>query len=226
MISSELLSISSMVFGWSLYCSAVLWALWRAPWVELFSDSLRQHLFYGTVFSLFLLWMMRHDTSFGLSFQLMGMTAATLLLSWPLAILAGLGAQLALLMLGLQDFVSLGINAVLMVLLPVLIAENCARWVEHFEPRNLFVYIFCSAFFPAGVTSLLCSSVGLSLLWFEGFVQLPFWMESFAGYLWLLAFPEAFINGMVISALVVFQPNWLDTFNHARYLQAPWKDEN
>jgi uncharacterized membrane protein len=30
---------------------------------------------------------------------------------------------------------------------------------------------------------------------------------------------------MVISALVVFCPEWLETFNRTRYLQAPWKED-
>jgi uncharacterized membrane protein len=38
-------------------------------------------------------------------------------------------------------------------------------------------------------------------------------------------FPEAFINGTAVTALVVFCPDWLETFNRTRYLQAPWKDE-
>lgn len=51
-------------------------------------------------------------------------------------------------------------------------------------------------------------------------------LEDFVGYLWLIIFPEAFINGMVISALVVFCPEWLETFNRTRYLSAPWKDDD
>jgi uncharacterized membrane protein len=38
-------------------------------------------------------------------------------------------------------------------------------------------------------------------------------------------FPEAFINGTVVTGLVVFYPDWLETFNRTRYLQAPWKEE-
>ena len=46
------------------------------------------------------------------------------------------------------------------------------------------------------------------------------------GFCRLIIFPEAFINGMVISALVVFCPEWLETFNRTRYLSAPWKDDD
>ena len=44
--------------------------------------------------------------------------------------------------------------------------------------------------------------------------------------LWLVAFPEAFINGTIVTALVVFYPDWLETFNRSRYLQAPWKEND
>jgi len=30
---------------------------------------------------------------------------------------------------------------------------------------------------------------------------------------------------MIISALMVFSPHWLETFNRTRYLPAPWRDE-
>ena len=70
-----------------------------------------------------------------------------------------------------------------------------------------------------------CVPVALGLLWLDGRFALPEWLGDFVGYLWLMMFPEAFINGMVISALVVFCPDWLETFNRTRYLQAPWKDD-
>ena len=73
---------------------------------------------------------------------------------------------------------------------------------------------------------MLCLLVGLGLLWFDGRFEMPQWLEDFVGYLWLIIFPEAFINGMVISALVVFCPEWLETFNRTRYLSAPWKDDD
>ena len=45
------------------------------------------------------------------------------------------------------------------------------------------------------------------------------------GYLLLVAFPEAFINGTAISALVVFCPDWLETFDTDRYLQEPFDEK-
>lgn len=226
MIAAELLSSETLALGWAIYLPVVAWAIWRAPWVELFSDSRRQHLLFGTVLVVFLLWLMRRDFDSGVSYHFIGMTAVTLLLDWPLAVLSGLAAQVALLMLGKQDLAALGVNGAMLVLLPVLVTELCAKWVEHYQPRNLFVYIFCCGFFPAALAALLCVLVGLGLLWMDGVFPMPPWLEDFIGYLWLVMFPEAFINGTAVTALVVFCPDWLETFNRTRYLQAPWKDDD
>lgn len=226
MIAADLLSAETLGIGWALYLPVLAWAIWRAPWLELFSDTRRQHLVFGTVLLLFLLWLVRRDFSSGVSYHFIGMTAVTLLLDWPLAVLGGLLAQLGLLALGKQDFVALGVNGALLVLLPVLVTELCAKWVEHFQPRNLFVYIFCCGFFPAALAALLCALLGLGILWADGIFPMPPWLEDFIGYLWLVMFPEAFINGTAVTALVVFCPEWLETFNRTRYLQAPWKDDD
>ncbi len=226
MIAAELLSTETLALGWAIYLPVVAWAIGRAPWLELFSDSRRQHLVFGTVMVLFLLWLMRRDFESGLSYHFIGLTAVTLLLDWPLAVLGGLAAQLGLLALGKQDLAAVGINGTLLVLLPVLVTELCAKWVEHYQPRNLFVYIFCCGFFPAALAALFCVLIGLGLLWMDGVFPMPPWLEDFIGYLWLVMFPEAFINGTAVTALVVFCPDWLETFNRTRYLQAPWKDDD
>lgn len=226
MIAAELLSSFSLWLGWLIYVPAMLWAVWRTPWVELFSDQRRQHLLFGTVLALFLLWLVRRDFASGLSFHFIGMTAVTLLLDWPLAVLGGFAAQLALLLVGRQELAALGVNGILLVLIPVAVTEFFAVQVERRQPRNLFVYIFCCGFFPAALAALLCLLVGLGVLWFDGLYVMPPWLEDFIGYLWLVMFPEAFINGMVVTGLVVFYPDWLETFNRTRYLAAPWKDDN
>jgi uncharacterized membrane protein len=226
MITAQLLSTETQVVGWLIYVPVLLWAMIRAPWVELFSDSRRQHLLFGTVFALFMLWLVRRDFDTGVSYHFIGMTAVTLLLDWPLALVGGLVAQIGLVLLGRQDLAAMGVNGALLIVLPVLVTEGCAILVERAQPRNPFVYIFCSGFFAAALSALLCLLVGLGVLWLDERFAMPEWLEDFVGYLWLIIFPEAFINGMVISALVVFCPEWLETFNRTRYLSAPWKDDD
>lgn len=225
MIAAELLATSTLVLGWLLYAAVLLWACIRAPWVELFSDTRRQHLLFGAVLAIFVLWLVRRDFESGLSFHFIGLTAVTLLLDWPLAMLAAFVAQMALVVTGHQQLTALGLNGVLLVLIPVTVTEICALAVERTQPRNLFVYIFFSGFFAAGLAALFCILAGLGVLLFDGRYPMPPWLNDFAGYIWLVMFPEAFINGTVVSALVVFYPDWMETFNRTRYLQAPWKDD-
>jgi len=224
-IAAELLAPSTLWLGVGVYAGALLWAAWGAPWLEVLSDSRRQHLLFGTVLGVFLLWLVRRDFDSGVSFHFIGMTVVTLLLDWPLALLGGLLAQIGLIAIGRQDLLALGVNGVLLVLLPVLITEGCALLVERAQPRNLFVYIFCCGFFPAALAALCCLMAGLGLLALDGRFAMPPWLDDFIGYLWLVTFPEAFINGTLVTALVVFCPDWLETFNRMRYLQAPWKDD-
>jgi uncharacterized membrane protein len=224
-IAAELLAPSTLWLGAGVYAGALLWAAWRAPWLEVLSDSRRQHLLFGTVLGVFLLWLVRRDFDSGVSFHFIGMTVVTLLLDWPLALLGGLLAQIGLIAIGRQDLLALGVNGVLLVLLPVLITEGCALLVERAQPRNLFVYIFCCGFFPAALAALCCLMAGLGLLALDGRFAMPPWLDDFIGYVWLVTFPEAFINGTLVTALVVFCPDWLETFNRTRYLQAPWKDD-
>ncbi|KJK01548.1 membrane protein [Pseudomonas sp. 21] len=226
MISAQLLSTQTLEIGWAIYLPIVAWAIWRAPWLELVSDFRRQHLVFGTMLGLFMLWLVRRDFASGVSFHFIGMTAVTLLLDWPLAVLVGLVAQLGLCAIGRQDWAAMGVNGILLVLIPVVITELAAIFVERRQPRNLFVYIFCSGFFPAALAAVCSLLLGLGLLWMDGLFPMPPWIEDFIGYLWLIMFPEAFINGTIVTGLVVFYPDWLETFNRTRYLQAPWKDDD
>ena len=54
---------------------------------------------------------------------------------------------------------------------------------------NPFVYIFVSGFLRA-LSALLCLLLGLWLLWFDERFEMPYWLEDFVGYLWLIIFPK------------------------------------
>lgn len=226
MLAASLLTPLQLVLGAVLFGVAALCALARVSWVELLADERRQHLFYGSIFMLFVLWLVRRDFDNGLTFHFIGLTAVTLLLDWPLAILAGAVAQLALVLLGMDDAEAFGINGILRVLAPVLVTIVISRSLERMKPRNLFAYIFVSGFFAAALAAAATILVGMGLLAWSGQLSPPSSLMEAFGYLLLVAFPEAFINGTAISALVVFCPDWLDTFDTDRYLQEPFDKDD
>ena len=88
----------------------------------------------------------------------------------------------------------------------------------HHIARHLFVYIFLCAFLPGAL------STALKILTLSGYYyadNLYSWDTIYNNYLLLtplLVFPEALINGMAITILVIYQPKWVYTFQDKFYL--------
>ena len=225
MLSASLLTITQTVLCLLVYAGGLLWGMWRISWVELLADSRRQHLLYGSVFALAVLWLLRKEFDSGLTFHFIGMTAITLMLDWPLALLAGALAQGVLVLLGLDDAAALGANGILRILVPVLITVGMSQMLERFKPTNLFLYIFISGFFAAALAAVCTMLVGVGLLSWSGNLTPPGSLMELIGYIIMVMFPEGFINGMGVAALVVFHPDWVETFDTDRYLQEPFDED-
>ncbi|MCO5785530.1 hypothetical protein DHB74_04070 [Pseudomonas sp. G11-1] len=225
MLSASLLTTTQILLGLLLYGGSLLWALARISWVELVADSRRQHLFYGSVFALFVLWLLRKEFDNGLTFHFLGLTVVTLMLDWPLALVAGTLAQLGMVALGLDDAAALGINGLLRILIPVVVTVAASRFLERFKPTNLFLYIFISGFFAASFAAVGTMLAGMGLLAWSGQLTPPGSLLELLGYMIMVMFPEGFINGMGVAALVVFHPEWVETFDTDRYLQEPFDED-
>lgn len=225
MLSAGLLTTTQTILCLLVYGGALLWSMLRISWVELLADSRRQHLFYGSVFALTVLWLLRKEFDSGLTFHFIGMTAITLMLDWPLALLAAALAQGVLVVLGLDDVAAMGANGILRMLVPVLITVALSRLLERFNPTNLFLYIFISGFFAAALAAVCTMLVGIGLLAWSGNLTPPASLMELIGYMIMVMFPEGFINGMAVAALVVFHPEWMETFDADRYLQEPFNEE-
>ena len=225
MLAASLLTPAQWVLGMILYMVPLLWALGRVAWIELLADSRRQHLLFGSIFVIVVIWLVRRQFDNGLTFHFIGLTAVTLLLNWPLAILAGTLAQVAMIVIGWDDAAAFGVNGILRVLLPVAVTVLVSQGLERLKPSNLFMYIFISGFFAAALCAVVTISAGIGLLAWSGQLSLPESLLEIFGYLLLVAFPEGFINGMAVAGLVVFYPDWLETFAVDRYLQEPFDSD-
>lgn len=221
MLAASLLTVFQSIASLLLYGGVLLWALARVPWVELAADARRQHLLYGSIFLLCVLWLMRRQFDSGLTFHFIGLTVVTLLLDWPLAIVAGTLAQVVMVVLGMDDVSAFGANGLLRILGPVAVTVLISSALERTRPTNLFLYIFISGFFAASVAAVAAVLLGMGMLSWSGVLTPPDTLLEFFGYMLLVMFPEAFINGMIVSGLVVFCPEWVETFDTDRYFQEP-----
>jgi uncharacterized membrane protein len=221
-IPAALLPASVLWVANGLFLAVLVYAARQSPVKQLLDHRPSQHVFFGAMVTLLMIWGIKAGISPGLGYHHLGATLFTLMFGWPLAVF-GLSSVLLLSILLPQtadsiEVLSLGINGLLSVVIPVLTSCKILRLSEKYLPDNFFIYIFVVAFFGAGIavaTSRLASTLVLSLteaypadkLFEESVLMMPLFM-----------FPEMFITGMLISIFVVYKPSWVITFNDERYI--------
>jgi len=197
---------------------ALLFALRRLPLQVLQAEPRLQHMLYASAVLLVLTWSFRAGLSVGLSIHFLGITTLTLVFGWDLALLAGSTAVLLLTLIGVESWQMLPANLLTQVVVPASVCLLILRQVEKRMPTNFFVYLFVVAFIGGGVT---VASSGLSLAVLLGFADVHSWSKiylEYVRYLPLIMFPEGLINGIIMTGLMVFHPDWIRTFDARRYI--------
>ena len=196
----------------------VVLAIKKFSFTALLNNKPSQHVYFGAMVALLLLWRIKAGISPGLGFHHLGATMFTLMFGWPLALL-GLSAILVIsVLLQHNEVLSLGINGLLSVAIPVFVSYGILRWSQKKLPDNYFIYIFIAAFFGAGIAvaaSRLSAIALLSLV--QAYPDSQLVSESLM-YMPLFMFPEAFITGLLTSAFVIYKPEWVMTFDDERYI--------
>jgi uncharacterized membrane protein len=105
-----------------------------------------------------------------------------------------------------------------MVLVPVATSWAMLRLAQRFLPSHLFVYIFVNGFFGAAAAVMALGGAAVVLLFGAGVYGAEYLLSEYLPYFLLLAFSEAWISGMAITLMVVYRPEWVSTFDDARYL--------
>ncbi|MBY4676242.1 energy-coupling factor ABC transporter permease [Marinobacterium arenosum] len=201
-----------------LYLLALGAAVWRAPWRVLADNRRLQHLLFGATVLLMMMWWMRAGISPGLSIHFVGMTAMTLMFGWDLAILAASLALLGMTLTGKESWDGFTVNGLCSVVLPALVSYGIYRWVEWKLPKNFFIYLFLCAFIGGGIAG---ASAGLSsslLLWLADVYSWAKIEHEYIRYLPLIMFPEGLMNGILMTGMMVFYPDWVRTFNAKAYI--------
>ncbi len=202
-------------------CVIWLWCLRTAPWTRL-ADSVQLNVWLGTIVLLVLVWSMKAGVKPGLNLHFLGATMFALMFGRQLAIigfslvLAGvtLNGQLQ----GHDGWLAYGLNALVLAVFPVLLADGIRRTVERLLPENFFVYVFAAAFFGAALTVLATGLLASALLWSAAVYPASTLLDDYLPYYLLLGFAEAWLNGALITLMVVYVPHWVGSFDDRRYL--------
>jgi len=112
------------------------------------------------------------------------------------------------------------VELLLVVLVPVLASYGFIRLLERMGPRNIFVFMLGGGFL-GGMVALLFSLLAHFTLFylFDARAQLDM-LAQYAYLILLMLLPEGFINGAMISVLVVFQPGLVRAFDDRVYLDS------
>lgn len=185
---------------------------------RLISDKKCQHLVFGSAACVFILWMFRTGIYDGLSVHFLWLSALPLLLGFRWAIFSASLALLGVTIFGKESIDMLGINFLLGVLAPISLTYGFYSLTFHKLPRHIFIYIFLCAFIPGALT------IGLKMLAFSGYFYLDGWYnwqvitDNYLILTTLMLFPEAMFNGMTMTLLIIYKPEWVYTFYDKLYL--------
>ena len=203
--------------GWLATVPLVALAARRAPWTR-FGESEPVHVWYGTIFCLVVLWNVQATVGEGFRFHLLGVAALTLLAGPALALVGG--AVATLLQIAVRDglWANAGLAFLTMVAVPVATTWIVLQVAERRLPPNFFIYVFVVAFFGAGLSLATAGIAGATALTWGAGREAQLVFGEYVPYLIYLAFGEATVTGMALTLAVVYRPQWVATFDDARYI--------
>lgn len=206
----QLVAAAGLVF-------VLAWVLRGMTWEELFVPGRVQHALIAVAL-LAGIWSMRPETVDGLAMHFLGATVTTLIFGWRLAVLMLAVVVVILGGLGLVEPLMIPFTILVSGVLPVLTTWGLLRLSEQRLPPHMFIYLYVVGFF-GGALSVLVVMVANSLLF--GFFTPLAWdlvLSEYLRYTMLLVLPEGVLNGMIITGLVMFRPEWVATYSDARYV--------
>jgi uncharacterized membrane protein len=213
LFNTDWLWLANFVFGIFLY-RAVL----TAPWRLLLGNGIMVNALVGLTFGAFLLWQLSAGIRPGFNFHIMGSTLFMLMFGWQIAIVSITLVMVATWLRMDTGFVTLGLNGLLMIVIPVLFSDWLLRFSKRRLPKNLFLFVLWNGFFCGGFTVVLNVTVTTLVLLSMSHYN---WSEIQRHYLFfvpVIIIAESFVSGMLITAFTVFMPQAVMNFSDEEYL--------
>ncbi len=203
-----------MDFEAAIILACLATSLWLKPWRMLIGTDLLTPLL-ATLVLLPWLWALPSLHHMPLQLNWSGAPLVTLMLGWPLAVLALVAVGLVTTLISATSLETAITLIVWQGLLPatfvLLLGAALRRWVSH----HPFVYVLGRGFLGA----VLCIFAARLLAQWTGH-DLPNVSSNLSVIaFWLMAWGDAFITGMMCAIFVAFKPQWLATWSDNLYLK-------
>ena len=213
LFSSDWLWLANFVFGYFLFRAAK-----SAPWRTLLANATMENALVALMIGAFVFWQFNAGIRPGFNFHILGSTLFVLMFSWQIAAVSITMVMVATWIRMDVGLITLGVNGLLMIAVPVLFSDWLLRFSKRNLPKNLFLFVLFNGF--------ICGALGILL----NAVVTTFLLLGLSHYTWgeiqhhyLVAVPiimltEAFTTGMLITAFTVFQPQAVMNFSDEEYI--------
>lgn len=202
-----------------LVLALLLPALWLRPWRLLGSrdrPSGLQTPLLATLALLPLLWALPFWHAMPLQLQWSGACLVMLCLGWPLAVpVLTLVAAITWLITPATGTQALAL-LLWQGLVPATLALGLGALLRRFLPHHPFVYVLGRGF----LGTVLCLFAASLLAQWAGHTLPNIGPELSRVALWLMAWGDAFVTGMMTAIFVAYRPQWLATWSDTLYLKS------
>ncbi len=205
------------VLGTIGLAALLVWMLRGMTWDEVFVPGRIQHFLLAALV-LVVIWSMRAEAVDGLAMHFLGVVAVTLVFGWRLAILMVFLVNIVLAFTGVLEPMQVPLTVLISGVAPALTTWGLLQLSERRLPPHMFIYLYVVGFLGGALSVLVVMAA--NALVYGLFTDLP-WESIFREYLQytpLLVLPEGVLNGMIITGLVMFRPEWVITYSDARYV--------
>ncbi|WP_236009467.1 energy-coupling factor ABC transporter permease [Vibrio ulleungensis] len=185
---------------------------------QLLNNKPYQHFFFATIFGLFLLWSAQASIKEGLSLHLLMVTTFTQLFGWTIALVIGVVITILLLVTQQLSIDSLPAFLLFTVVLSISLSHLLSQMVHRLLPKHLFIYLFVGVFSTAAVVGTVHLTSHAFYQLFIGHYDWQTIVDNYYVFAFLLAFPEALLNGLCMTLMVVFKPEWVRNYSDRDYL--------
>jgi uncharacterized membrane protein len=213
LFASDLLWLANFFFALFVYRAAH-----HAPWRSLLDNGIMVNALVALLFGAFLLWQLNAGFRPGFNFHILGSTLFMLMFGWQIAAVSITLVMLATWLRTDAGFVTLGLNGLLMIFIPVMFSEWLLRFSKSHLPKNLFLFVLWNGFFCSMLSIILnVTATTLLLLLLSHYT----WGQIQHNYLVatpIIMLTEGFVTGMLITAFTVFQPQAVMNFSDEEYL--------
>jgi uncharacterized membrane protein len=213
LFTQDWLWLTNVIFGYFLYR-----AIRSAPWNTLLKNGTMVNALVGLTVGAFLFWQFNAGVRPGFNFHVLGSTLFMLMFGSPIATVSLTLVMIATWIRADMSLITLGVNGLLMIAIPVQFSDWLLRFSKRNLPKNLFLFVLFNGF-VCGWLSIVLNTVVTTLLLL--FLSHYTWAQIEHYYLVatpILMLTEAFTTGAMITAFVVFQPQAVLNFSDEEYI--------